>query len=155
MATQVEVAAHLDMGTRHLRKLQRAGVLPRARAGELDLDECRRRYLAHLAEQADAAAEGGFDLVRERARLAAVQADRVAMENAERSHQLIRLEDFRAGARSVAAAIRERIERIGEDVADVLAPARSPRECKRILDAAAREALEDLASLDVTAGAEL
>lgn len=49
MATQKEVAQHLDISERWVRKLVRDGVLPPGRGrGGYDLDDCRRAYIGYL-----------------------------------------------------------------------------------------------------------
>lgn len=53
MATQVEVAAHLDITDRQVRKLLQSGVLPPSKGrGGYDLDDCRMAYIRHLRGQA-------------------------------------------------------------------------------------------------------
>lgn len=49
MATQNEVATHLNIGERHVRRLVEDGILPgsRGRAG-MDLDACRLAYISYL-----------------------------------------------------------------------------------------------------------
>ena len=49
MATQREVAEHLDMTERQVRELVNEGVLPPPSGrGGLDLDRCRERYFLYL-----------------------------------------------------------------------------------------------------------
>lgn len=49
MATQNDVATHLNIGERHVRRLVEDGILPasRGRAG-MDLDACRLAYISYL-----------------------------------------------------------------------------------------------------------
>lgn len=49
MATQVEVARHIDLSDRQVRTLVTDGVLPASKgAGGLDLDACRLAYIRYL-----------------------------------------------------------------------------------------------------------
>lgn len=49
MATQVEVAQHLDISDRQVRNLLTDGVLPSSKgAGGLDIDACRLAYIRYL-----------------------------------------------------------------------------------------------------------
>lgn len=49
MATQAEVAAHLDLSDRWVRKLLADGVLPGSKGkGGYDLEDCRLAYIRHL-----------------------------------------------------------------------------------------------------------
>lgn len=61
MASQHEVAAHLDMSTRHVRELVQRGVLPEKQGAKgWDLKECRLRYLLYLRGVADGRAGRGY-----------------------------------------------------------------------------------------------
>lgn len=103
MATQKQVADHLDLSERQIRRLVKSGVLPAAKGpGGLKLDDCRLAYVRYLRglasgqiEPAEAADTHDLDLNTQRARLAREQADRVAMENAERRGELLSAEAVR------------------------------------------------------------
>ncbi len=86
MATQVEIAEHLDLSQQAVSQLLASGVLPHARRAELDIHVCRIAYVRHLREIAagrvsEAASAEGLDLVEQRARLAKSQADAQEMKN--------------------------------------------------------------------------
>ena len=110
MATQAEVAAHLFLSDRSVRDLISRGVLPAARRGELDLDDCRRRYIDHLRMTAAGRARGleggdsehvGLDLEAERAGLARAQKEAYELKNAATRLELL---PKAAISRAVAAA---------------------------------------------------
>lgn len=48
MATQKEIAEHLDLTERHVRRLLKDGVLPPSKAGGYDVDACRHAYIRYL-----------------------------------------------------------------------------------------------------------
>jgi phage terminase Nu1 subunit (DNA packaging protein) len=49
MASQIEVAAHLDLSDRQIRNLLADGVLPASKGrGGMDVDACRMAYIAYL-----------------------------------------------------------------------------------------------------------
>jgi phage terminase Nu1 subunit (DNA packaging protein) len=49
MASQIEIAAHLDLSDRQIRNLVADGVLPASRGrGGMDLDACRLAYIGYL-----------------------------------------------------------------------------------------------------------
>jgi len=49
MATQKEVAEHLDVGERHIRKLLTDSIIPGSKANKgLDIDLCRNAYINYL-----------------------------------------------------------------------------------------------------------
>ncbi|MCR0981802.1 hypothetical protein [Roseomonas populi] len=94
MATDTEIAAHLDISDRTVRELRTKGVFPAAARGKADLDAHRLAYIRHLREQAagrrsDAADAEDLDLVQQRARLAKEQADRIAARNAQDRGELV------------------------------------------------------------------
>ncbi|MFG1487635.1 hypothetical protein ABMA58_00125 [Oceanospirillum sp. HFRX-1_2] len=68
MATQKEVADHLDISDRQVRRYLDSGVFPKAKNQRgLDLDKCRIAYITHLrnggAEKADIGPESDPDSV--------------------------------------------------------------------------------------------
>lgn len=95
MATQIEVAAHLDLSDRQVRTLVTDGVLPASKgAGGLDLDACRLAYIRYLrgmksgqvrpevptlSEGLDPDAEA--KLTQERLRLTSAQAEGQELKN--------------------------------------------------------------------------
>ena len=96
MATQVEVAAHLDLSDRQVRNLLTDGVLPVSKgAGGLDIDACRQAYISYLRGLATGqvkrqeARHGDDDLdpqaeaklLQERLRLTAAQAEGQELKN--------------------------------------------------------------------------
>jgi len=93
MATQLEVASHLDLSDRQIRNLLTDGVLPSSKGpGGLDPDACRLAYIRYLRGMASGqvkpeapAPEGDEDtaasLERERLRLTAAQAEGQELKN--------------------------------------------------------------------------
>ena len=95
MATQIEVAAHLDLSDRQVRTLVTDGALPASEgAGGLDLDACRLAYIRYLrgmnsgqvrpevpalSEGLDPDAEA--KLTQERLRLTSAQAEGQELKN--------------------------------------------------------------------------
>lgn len=95
MATQVEVAAHIDLSDRQVRSLLTDGVLPGSKgSGGLDLDACRLAYIRYLRGlnngQVRPEVPVGFEgvdpnveakLSQERLRLTAAQAEGQELKN--------------------------------------------------------------------------
>jgi phage terminase Nu1 subunit (DNA packaging protein) len=95
MATQVEVAAHLDLSDRQVRNLLTDGVLPASKgAGGLDIEACRLAYIRYLRGMASgqvkpevAQSQDEIDplvemrLQQERLRLTAAQAEGQELKN--------------------------------------------------------------------------
>lgn len=122
MATQKEVAEHLDLTDRTVRDLKKRGVFNADGRGQLDLDACRVAYIRHLRERAagrssDEAEAEGLDLVAEKARLAKEQADHYAMRNAEKRGELVPVADYTAAVVSVIEMVKAKLLRIPAKVA--------------------------------------
>jgi len=95
VATQLEVAAHLDLGDRQIRNLIADGVIPSSKGnGGLDIDACRLAYIRYLrgmgtgqvkpeavrgCEELDENAEA--KLTQERLRLTSAQAEGQELKN--------------------------------------------------------------------------
>lgn len=96
MATQIEIAKHLDLSDRQVRNLIADGVLPGSKGkGGFDVDACRLAYIRYLrglgsnqvkaetapdpSEEIDPLAE--FKLTQERLRLIAAQAEGQELKN--------------------------------------------------------------------------
>lgn len=109
--TQKEAGAHLDLSDRSIRDLE---VDLNLRGVDYTLEQLRIAYIRDLREKAAGrATEGDLDLATERARLASEQADKIAMQNAERRGELApvaMLEQALAGAATRATKILDTIK---------------------------------------------
>lgn len=148
LATQHQLAAHLDVSARTVRELLAKHVLPKptTRAG-YDLDACRIAYIRHLRGMASgrtADPEGALSLERERAREAKARADAQEMKNelARRSH-LVAEEVEAAWIRLVSAA-RQRVLGVPTKAAPVAHAAGSVHEVEEIIAAELESALQEL-----------
>lgn len=119
MATQAELAAHLDLSQPSVSNLKNKGVIPagRGRSG-YDLDDCRVAYIRHLREASagrDSARPGSLEA--ERARLAKEQADEKEMDNAERRKELVSLPDMSGAVIAMIGLVMNRLGQIPAIVA--------------------------------------
>ncbi len=92
MATQQEIAEHLDLSTRRVRELIRLGVLPAGKGrGGLEVDRCRFAFIAYLRGLVSGhrSEDGSLDLTAERAKLARAQTEATELKNAEARGSLI------------------------------------------------------------------
>lgn len=126
---KVDVAAHLFMSVQQFDNFRHDGVLPspKGRAG-YDQDLCRRMYIEYLRgkSRAPADAGGGVEgedriaerlrnqdtIVEEKARLAAEQANKLAMENALRRRELAPIAVLREYAEQTANVVRSGLEAV-------------------------------------------
>ena len=155
MATQREVAEHLGVSQPVVAKLVAAGVFqPTGARGGLDLDACRRAYLGRLREEAAGrAAHGGaegepeeLDLVAERARLAAAQADRIEMENHQTRGLVIPIEIASRMLGETLGKVRTRLLAIPSECALQCASARTAPQAEAVIRRAVIDALTELSS---------
>lgn len=154
MATQREVADHLGVSQPVVAKLVAAGVFQASGRGALDLDTCRRAYLGRLREEAAGrAAHGGaegeeeeLDLVAERARLAAAQADRIEMENHQTRGLVIPAEIASRMLGETLGKVRTRLLAIPSECALQAASARTASQAEAVIRRAVIDALTELSS---------
>ena len=127
MATQRQVAKHLRSNEHEVRELAALGVLtkPATNQGGWDLDQARAEYIRYLKKQITELEKGGPEespevleartktadkLVEERARLAAEQAEKIALENRVRKRQLASIDALESYAAQIAGAVRAELE---------------------------------------------
>lgn len=148
MATQAEIAEHLDLTPRSVRTLISRGVFNKSGRGQLDIDACRIAYVRYLRERAagrasDGAEAEGLDIMVERARLAKEQADHYAMKNAAMRGELVAVDDVTNAIVAVIGMAQGKLRTV---------PARIAKGDGDVLKRAQREiedALEDLSAAQV------
>lgn len=125
---QNEVGAHLDLSDRSVREWEAKLALP----ADYTMADIRVAYIRRLREEAAGrATDGDLDLATERARLAKEQADKVAMQNAERRGELAPVAAMemvlaRVGAKvgkildTIPGLVRRRVPGIGSDVVEAI-----------------------------------
>ncbi|MDR0776763.1 MAG: hypothetical protein LBE81_09025 [Azonexus sp.] len=108
MTTQIDLAVHLDLSTRHVRTLQDAGVFERGAT----LDEARIAYIRHLREVAAGrkSEDGGLDLIQERAALARSQREGIDIKNAVLRGEYAPIELITKVLSNASAAVVERMD---------------------------------------------
>lgn len=120
MATQAEIAEHLDLSDRKVRDYIKRGVLPGSKGkGGYDTDACRLAYIRHIRGVASgqvSEAPDSLDLNAERARKERAQAEKTEFDLAVLRRQYVHislfegmLERFASQAASRLDAIRSRL----------------------------------------------
>jgi phage terminase Nu1 subunit (DNA packaging protein) len=90
MATQEQIAEHLDLSKRRVQDLMVEGVLQKG----ADLDQCRVNYIRYLRSNAAGQHTGAApSLADGRARLVKLQGDKVELELAELRGEVVRADD--------------------------------------------------------------
>lgn len=87
MASQIEVADHIDLSTRQVRNLEKLGIIPSPKGnGGYCLDACRKAYINYLRNMSKHSSRPEtdpelIDIEKERARLVKAQADAQELKN--------------------------------------------------------------------------
>ncbi len=152
MATQSEIAIHLDLSTRSVADLASKGILPPAIGkGNLDLEACRVAYIRHLRGRAAGRQNGapGLDLMTERARLAAEQANHYEMKNQMAKGELLDAGQVRLAVCSAFTRVRDKLLSLPGRLAAPLARLTAPGEVKAALAESITKALEELSEVRV------
>ena len=149
MASQTEVAVHLDLSQSAVSQMVTGGILPApAGRGGLDLAACRLAYVRHLREVAagrqPAAPGDGLDIIGERARLTKEQADSLAMKNDLARGQVVLVADAARIVGESCAAVRTSLLALPSNLAPKLARVSRPVEIQALLATAVHDALEHL-----------
>lgn len=140
MATEAEVAEHLDLSDRSVRELKSKRVFHSVGRGGYDLADCRTAYIRQLREKAAGrgADAGSRTLSDERARFAKEQADRVALQNALARNELASLPDMTLAVLTVIELVKARLLRLPAIVA------KNDAKLRERIDVALADALEEL-----------
>lgn len=150
MTTQADVAAHLDLTDRRIRELIDRGILPTAARGEYDLEACRIAYIRWLREVAAGRKDEDDDssLSAERARLAAEQADNIALKNETLRRERLPASEVNAAVTAAFGRVKTRLLQL---------PARAAptdRALRAHVAKLVHEALEELSATEVLAAPE-
>lgn len=151
-----QVATLLDLSERQVYQLAKDGIIPRAQRGGYDLIACVRAYIRHLREIAAGrtSSDGRVDIVAQRARLAAEQADHQAMKNAQLRGDLVPGDEIEDASVAVHSAVQQRLLAVPRNAAPLVAVENDARACEAIIREQIEEALEEIADLEIEAEAD-
>lgn len=132
MATQRQACAHIYVNEHKFRQLVAVGVIEKAaKNGGYDLDVVRHQYIKHLQTAADQEQESSYEadpdrrdarikdedtIVKERARLAAEQAEKIALDNRIRKRELLPVGVLEEWAGNVSSVIRSELEAMAAEM---------------------------------------
>lgn len=153
MATQAEVAAHLDLSDRMIRELIERDILPKAPRGCHDIDACRLTYVRHLRAMAAGRGAGPAvdDLTAERAGLAREQKISYALSNAAKRRELLPHAEITRAVAAAFGAVRSRLLGLPARLAGPLARLTDPADVRERLTAAIQGVLVELSEQRVVA----
>lgn len=150
MATQKQVAEHLDLSTVSVSELIKNGVIPPSIGpGGLDLDACRVAYIRNLRGRATGRVRApvsadGLELNAERARLAHHQANKAALDEQETRGELVRAEDVTRSVSDAFRRVRARLLSLPTKLTPVVLGSTDAVEVKDAIEAGVLEALAEL-----------
>lgn len=151
LQTVGQVATLLELSERQVYELAKRGTIPRAERGRYDLIACVRAYVRHLREVAAGRAsdDGRSDIVAERARLAAAQADQYELKNAQLRGDLVPADDIESASVAIHSAVQRRLLAVPRNAAPLVAVENDARACENIIREHIEEALEEIADLQL------
>jgi len=148
MATQQEVATHIDLSSRQVRTLVKSGVLPGGSgAGGLSLDDCRVAYIRYMRGKATGRVVsdvGELDSQKERARLTHHQANIAALEERELNGELVRRTTVVAEVSDAIANCRAKLLSLPSKLAHVVITLDDAGQAREALQSGVHEALDEL-----------
>jgi phage terminase Nu1 subunit (DNA packaging protein) len=145
LATQLEAAAHVDLGDRRFRELIDDGVLQRSPPGEYVLEHVRIAYIRHLRKMAAGrGTKTDADLATERALLAREQRDTAALKNATARGELVSIEEVGRQVEVEYGVVRQRLLAIPGSIAEALGSMSNREEREAAIATAIIEALSEL-----------
>ena len=154
MATIKKVAEHLDLSSQRIHELFDRNVLIRSgKAGGLDQDDCRVRYIRYLRGLSRGKSASG-DYNEERTRLTKAQADRAELELQEKEADLISTDTIKTIWSDYVANVRSKLLALPSKLGHLTQAAETYAEAEAIIKESVYECLEEL-SEDATAKSSL
>ncbi len=147
------VCEWLGITAQALSDLAKRGVLPKAGRDKWDLRAVVSAYTQHTREIAagrKADADQALDLVQERALLARAQREFQDMRNAEKAGQLLPRTVVDQAVTDAFTRVRSALLRVPVKAASRPQAMQNPTGIRTVLDRLVRDALDELADVDVT-----
>lgn len=143
-----ELGRLLGISARTVRELAERGIIPRGERGQYPLASAAAAYCRHLREQAAgrADADGGANLMVERAKLAAAQRRRVELQIAAEERRLVDAEAIRGRFAGMVTAAKNRLLAVPSKAKSRI-PTLTVADVE-VLEGLVAEALEELAGGD-------
>jgi phage terminase Nu1 subunit (DNA packaging protein) len=147
MATQTEIAEHLDISPQRVRDLLNQGVLTRGHGrNSLDIDESRKNYIRYLRGRSKGLQNNSGDLNEEKTRLTKLQADKAQLEVQEMEQSLVSVERITEEWVGYASNVRSKLLALPSKVSHRVQAAETYAEAEKILKEAVYDALHELSN---------
>ena len=147
MATQREVAEHLDLSVKRVSELIRDGILPsKPGRSPLNIDVCRFAYLSYLRKLGGYHKRSGTgDIAEEKTRLTKAQADAAELKVSELEGELIPAKLVEDTWTNITAVIRVQILGLASKIAHHVIAVDTYQEAEEIINNEVYETLQELA----------
>lgn len=141
------LAEMLGVSTRHLRNLEKSGVIVKTDRGEYALRESVRKFCDYLRGEG----EPGGDYERDKARLMKAKADRAEIEAAQKAGKLVLTDRIAAVVESAVGVAVSKLVQVGDKVAPLCILEKTPGPAATLINDGIRAACEELYSMDIAA----
>ena len=147
MATQRELAEHLDLSTKRISELIRDGILPsKMGRSPINIDVCRIAYISYLRKLGGYNKKSGSgDITEEKTRLTKAQADAAEIKVSELEGLLLPVEMVLSNWSNLFSIVRVGLLGLASKIAHRLMAAKSVQEMKVIIDEDVYRILNELA----------
>lgn len=151
MATNIEIAKHLDCRPEHISRLKSQNILPSAPGKQLDLDRARIAYINYLRSKARMTSNTDDGTITEhKTRLTSAQADKAEMEVQVLSSSLIKAEQVKNTWVEFVSNVRAKLLNLPAKLAHQVIGLDHYAEAEELLTNEIYEALNELAKAEYT-----
>ena len=156
MATNKEVAEHLDCSPEWVSRLKSQNILPSAPGKSMSLDQCRVAYINYLRTKARMTSNTDDGTITEhKTRLTSAQADKAEMEVQVLSSSLIKAEDVRTSWTEFVSNVRAKLLNLPAKMAHQVIGLDHYAEAEELLTNEIYEALNELSKSEYTESNEM
>ena len=151
MATNVEIAEHLDITPDWVSKLKGQNVLPHTPGKQMDIDRCRIAYINYLRNKARLTRDTDNGTITEhKSRLTSAQADKAEMEVQVLSSSLLKAEDVKETWITFVSNVKAKLLNIPAKLAHQIVGLEHYAEAEELLMNEIYEALNELSNDEYT-----
>jgi len=156
MATNIEIAKHLDLSAEYVSRLKGLNVLPSAPGKSMDLDQCRFAYINWLRNKARMTSNTEDGTITEhKTRLTSAQATKAEMEVEILSNELIRAEDIKNAWIEFVSNVKSKLMNLPSKLAHQVVGLDDYADTEELLTKEVHEALEELAKSELPGSIEM
>mgnify|MGYP003642734435 FL=1 len=156
MATNKEVAEHLDCSAEWVSRLKSQNILPSAPGKSMNIDQCRIAYINYLRTKARMTSNTDDGTITEhKTRLTSAQADKAEMEVQVLSSSLIKADDVRSSWTEFVSNVRAKLLNLPAKMAHQVIGLDHYAEAEELLTNEIYETLNELSKSEYTESNEM